>query len=91
MERWCIAPTAKDTDLWILKWKNCVESIKKGVRWRSSVKTHRSKKEMQRMSLFEKFITEGNCKSDELAKEGAMLDGGGMAHVQERDEVSAAL
>ena len=91
MERWCIAPTAKDTDLWILKWKICVESIKKGYRWRSSVKTHRSKKEMQRMSLFEKFIPEGNCKSDELAKEGAMLDGGGMAHLQERAEVSAAL
>ena len=60
------------------------------------VKAHRSK-EMLRMSLFEKFITEGNYKADELAKEGAMLDGGGMAHVraitvqQERGEVSAAL
>ena len=60
------------------------------------VKAHRSK-EMLRMSLFRKFITEGNYKADELAKERAMLDGGGMAHVgaitvqQERGEVSAAL
>ena len=26
------------------------------------------------MSLFEKFVTEGNEKADELAKEGALLD-----------------
>ena len=40
------------------------------------VKAHRSKKERQQMSLFERLITEGNEKADELAKEGAMLDGG---------------
>ena len=60
-------------------------------------KAHRSKKEMQKMSLFEKFITEGTEKADELAKEGARLDGGDMAQVraitilQEREEVYAAL
>ena len=49
------------------------------------------------MSLFEKFITEGNEKADEPAKEGARLDGGDMAQVkaitvqQAREEVYAAL
>ena len=63
------------------------------------VKAHRSKKEMQQMSLFEeKSITEGSEKADEPAKERAMLNGGGdMAQVravtvqQERVEVGAAL
>ena len=60
-------------------------------------KTHRTKKETQQMLFFEKFITEGNEKADELAKEGAMVDGGLMAQVrastvqQEREEVYAAL
>ena len=31
-------------------------------------KTHRTKKETQQMLLFEKFITEGIEKADELAK-----------------------
>ena len=49
------------------------------------------------MSLFESFITEGNDKADELAKEGAMMDGGGMAQIRastvqkECEEVHAAL
>ena len=40
------------------------------------VKAHRSKKERQQMSLFEKCFSEGNEQADELAKGGAMLDGG---------------
>ena len=43
------------------------------------VKADRFKKEKQQMSLFEKFVTEGNGekkKQDELAKDGAMLDVG---------------
>ena len=56
----------------------------------------RSKKQL---SLFEKFITEGNekKKTDELAKQGARLDGGDMPQEraitiqQEREEVYAAL
>ena len=61
------------------------------------VKAHRSKKETQHMSLFEKVLTEGNEKADELAREGAMLDGGGVAESrastvqQRRNEVYAAL
>ena len=61
-----------------------MEFIKKAHWWRSSAsnKARRSKKEMQSVSLFENFITEGNEKADELAKEGAMLDGGDMAQVR---------
>ena len=58
---------------------------------------HRSIKEMQDMSPFDKFITEDNAKADEPAKEGAMLDGGDVAQVRAstiqhgREEVYAAL
>ena len=38
------------------------------------VKAHRTKKEKKNMSQFERFVTEGNEKADELAKAGAMLD-----------------
>ena len=61
------------------------------------VKTHGTKKEKKNMSQFEKFVTEGNEKADELAKAGAMLDEGYMAEAkaktmkQEREEVPAAL
>ena len=61
------------------------------------VKAHRTKKEKREMSHFEMFVTEGTEKTDELAKAGAMLDGGFMAEVrakkvqQEREEVDAAL
>ena len=49
------------------------------------------------MSLFEKFITEGNGMADELAKEEAMMDGGVMAQIrastvqQSREVLYAAL
>ena len=49
------------------------------------------------MSLFEKFVTEGNEKADDLAKRGALLDKGFMAEArtqtmqQNRGEVYAAL
>ena len=48
------------------------------------VKAHRTEKETQQLSLFEKFFTEGNEKADELAKEGAMLDGGVVAQARAR-------
>ena len=56
------------------------------------VKAHRTKKDKQEMSRFEKFLTEGNEKADELAKAGAMLDEDFMAETraktvqQEREE-----
>ena len=43
-------------------------------------------KEQKEMSHFEKFVTEGNEKADELAKEGALLDEGFMT-----EEVYVAL
>ena len=61
------------------------------------VKAHRTKKEQKQMSQFERFVTEGTEKADELAKAGAMLDEGFMAEAraetmqQEREEVYAAL
>ena len=61
------------------------------------VMAHRAKKEKKDMSHFEKFVTEGNEKADELAKEGALLDEGFMAEAitetlqQEREEVYVAL
>ena len=61
------------------------------------VKAHRTKKEKKQKSHFEKFVTEGMKKADELAKAGEMLDEGFMAEAraetkqQEREEVHAAL
>ena len=61
------------------------------------VKAHRTKKERKHMSHFDKFVTEGNETTDELAKGGALLDGGFMAEARaetmqlEREEVYAAL
>ena len=60
-------------------------------------KAHRTKKDKKEMSHFERFVTEGNEKTDELAKEGAMLDESFMAETkaktvqQVREEVYAAL
>ena len=57
----------------------------------------RTKKDKKDMSQFEKFVAEGSEKADELAKAGAMSDGGFMARAraqtvqQEREEVHAAL
>ena len=61
------------------------------------VKAHRMKKEKEKMTQFERFVTEGNEKADELAKAGAMMDEGFMAEAraetmkQEREEVYVAL
>ena len=73
----CFGPRAKDADLWILIWGELhgfdQESILVEV---DRVKAHRTKKDMQQLSLFERFIAEGKEKADELAKAGAMMDGG---------------
>ena len=61
------------------------------------VKAHRTKKEKEHLTHFEKFVSEGNEKADDSAKEGAMLDEGFMAEAraktmqQEREEVYVAL
>ena len=46
------------------------------------VKAHRTKKEKEHMTHFEKFVTEGNEKAFDLAKEGAVLDEGFMAEAR---------
>ena len=59
------------------------------------VKAHHSKK--VEMTSFEIFVIEGNQRADELAHDGAMLDGGEMGQLrvskvqQARDVVYAAL
>ena len=94
----CIGPKANDTDLWIAMWEELNKLRSKEILVEvEHVKAHRIEKERQHMSLIEDFITEGNEKADELAKEGAMLEGGDTAQVkaitiqQEREEVCAAL
>ena len=84
--------------LWILIWEELHRLHQEGILVEvEHVKAHRTKKEMQQMSLFERFIAEGNEKADKLAKEGTMTDGGRMAQVrastvqQGGEEVYAAL
>ena len=40
------------------------------------IKAHSTKKEKEKVTKFERFVTEGNEKADELAKAGAMMDEG---------------
>ena len=40
------------------------------------VKAHRTKKEKEKVRQFQRFVTDGNEKADELAKAGAMMDEG---------------
>ena len=60
-------------------------------------KAHHTQKEKKQKSHFEKFVTEGSKKADELAEAGEMLGEGFMAEAraetkqQEREEVHAAL
>ena len=59
----CSGPRATDADLWILIWdlhRTHQEGILVEV---EHVKAHRSKKEMQDMSLFEQFIIERQWES----------------------------
>ena len=78
----CIGPKAKDADLWIFIWEEVRRVHQEGTSLEvEDVKAHRSKTEKQQMALFETFVAEGNEKADELAKDGAMLDGGEMAQI----------
>ena len=82
----------------ILIWEELHRFLQEGILVEvEHVIAHRTRKEMQHMSLFERFTADGNEKADELAREGAMLDGGDMAQVraitiqQEREYFCAAL
>ena len=94
----CIGSKAKDADLWISIWEEVRRIRPEGMLLEvEHVRTHRTKKERQEMTLFEKFVTDGNERAGELAKDGAIWDGGEMAQVgastvqQQRDDVFAAL
>ena len=94
----CINPKAGDADVWIEIWEELhslsAECILVEV---EHVKAHRTKKDKKEMSQFEKFVTKGHEKADEMAKAGAMLDKGFLAEAraktmqQEREEMYTAL
>ena len=66
-----------------IKWEEAHRVHREGILLEvEHVKAHRSKKEKQEMLFFDRFVAEGNERVDELAKDGAMLDGGGMAQSQ---------
>ena len=98
-ERECIKPTAGDADLWIKILGRTALFGGTGILVEvQHVKKHITRrKKRKKCRIFEKFITEGNEKADELAKEGALLDTGFMAEARpeamqwEREEVYAAL
>ena len=74
---------AGDADLWIKIWEELHELVKRGILVEvAHVKAHRTKKEKEKMTQFERFVTEGNEKAGGLAKAGAMLDEGFMAEVR---------
>ena len=97
-ERECPKPRAGDADLWIKIWEELHSLAARDMAVEvEHVKAHRTKKDKTEISYFEKFVTEGNEKADDLAKAGAILDEGFMAEAraesmqQEREEVCALL
>ena len=85
----CIGPIAKDADLWVLICEEVRRSHQGGVQLEvEHVKAHRPQTEKQE---------EGNERADEVARDGATLDGGEMAQMrtttvqQKGEEVHAAL
>ena len=64
-----IGPNAKDAELWIAFGEELHKFRQKAILIEvEHAKAHRTEKGRQQMSLFEKFITAGNEKADELAK-----------------------
>ena len=97
-EKECIKPGAGDADLWIKFWEEPHELVKRGISVElEHMKAHRTKKEKEKLTQFETFVTEAIEKPDELAKAGATLDEGFVAEVradtmkQEREDVYVAL
>ena len=79
----CIGPRAEDADLWmaIVEDLNDIHAKEILIEF-EHVKAHRTEKEWQQMSFFEKLIIECNERVDDLAKEGSMLGGGFMAQTR---------
>ena len=60
-------------DLWIKVWEELYRLAARDVVVEvEHVKAYRTKKDKKDMSRFERFVTEGNEKADEMAKAGAM-------------------
>ena len=79
----CIKPRAGDADLWIKILEESHELVKRGILVEvAHVRAHRTKKEKEKMTKFERFVTEGNEKADEMAKAGAMMDESFMAEAR---------
>ena len=75
-ERKCIEPKAGDAELRIKIWEELHLLVSKEIMVEvEHVKAHRTKKNKTKMSQFEKFVTEGNEKADELAKAGSIHGG----------------
>ena len=67
-ERKCIDPKAGDAGLWIKIWEDLHLPVSEEIVVElEHVKAHRTKKDKEGMSQFEKFVTDGNEKADELA------------------------
>ena len=81
-EKECIKPRAGDADLWVQIWEELPGLAERHFGGSRACKgaTHEQTKE--HISQFERFVTEGNEKADELAKAGAMLDEGFMAEAR---------
>ena len=76
-EKECIKPRAGDADLWLKIWEELRELVKRGILVEAAqVKAHRTKREKEKMTKFERFATEGNEKADELAKKQERKRGG---------------
>ena len=85
-EKVSIKPRAGDADLWINIWEELRGLVKRGILVEvEHVKAHRTKKEKEKMTKIERFVTEDNEKADEPAKAGAMLDEGFMAEARAED------
>ena len=68
-ERKCIDPKAGDAGLWIKIWEELQLSKSKEILLEvEHVKAHRKEKDKKEMTHFEKLVTDGNERADELAK-----------------------
>ena len=70
--------------MWTLIWEEVRRIHQEGFLLEvEHAKAHRTKKkEKQEMSLFELFVTDGSERTDEKAKDDAMLDGGEMVQTR---------
>ena len=77
----CIKPSAGDADSWIKFWEGPHGLAERNIFGGSGTCKGAPYEEKKDMSQFEKFVTEGNEKADELAK-GAQLDEGFMVEAR---------